>query len=97
MAVSDEQVARINFLARKARTEGLSEAEREEQATLRQAYVAAVRASLSGILDTIRVVQVDEFGQPIDETVDIEVDAGHAKVEAVILEPPPDEANPETP
>ena len=38
---------RINELARKAKGEGLTDAEREEQAKLRQEYIALVRMNLS--------------------------------------------------
>ncbi|MBC7543124.1 MAG: DUF896 domain-containing protein [Candidatus Sericytochromatia bacterium] len=62
MAVNDEQVARINFLARKAKAEGLSLEERQEQISLRQAYVAAVRENLTGILETITVVDPEDVG-----------------------------------
>ncbi len=42
---------RINALARKQKTLGLSPAEKEEQRQLRAAYLLAVRAQLTGILD----------------------------------------------
>jgi len=58
--ITDEQVARINELARKSRTpEGLTEAEKAEQAALRRAYVDAVRASLTAQLDHTTVVEPD--------------------------------------
>jgi len=46
-----EKLERINFLARKSRAEGLDEAERAEQAALRQEYILEFRASMTGILD----------------------------------------------
>lgn len=46
-----EKLDRINFLARKSRSEGLSEEERAEQAALRQEYIIEFRASMTGILD----------------------------------------------
>ena len=49
--ITDEKVARINALARKARTEGLTEAENTEQAALRREYVEAVKQSLQANLD----------------------------------------------
>ncbi|MDD5938962.1 MAG: DUF896 domain-containing protein [Clostridiales bacterium] len=58
--MTDEQVARINELARKSRTpEGLTEAEKAEQAALRRAYVDAVKASLQGQLDHTTIVEPD--------------------------------------
>lgn len=56
MAITQEQIDRINYLARKAKAEGLTDAEKQEQASLRQAYVAAVRASLRGQLDNTYVL-----------------------------------------
>ena len=46
-----EKLDRINFLARKSRSEGLSEEERAEQAALRQEYIIEFRASMTGMLD----------------------------------------------
>lgn len=58
--ITQEQLDRINALARKSRTpEGLTPAEREEQAALRQAYVAAVKASLTAQLDNTYIVEPD--------------------------------------
>ena len=51
---------RINELARKQRTEGLTDAEKEEQAILRKEYIDAFRNSLKSQLDSI--VIVDENG-----------------------------------
>lgn len=58
--ITDEKVARINELARKARTpEGLTEAEKAEQAILRREYVDAVKRSLEGQLDRTTIVDPD--------------------------------------
>lgn len=58
----DEQtIRRINELAHKAKTEGLTEEETRERDRLRQAYVAAVRASLVGQLE--HTYLVDETGR----------------------------------
>lgn len=56
----DECVARINALARKAKTEGLTEAECEERDALRQHYIASVRRNLRAQLDNTYIV--DEQG-----------------------------------
>ncbi len=53
-------VDRINFLAKKSRTEGLTPEEAEEQAKLRREYIDAYKASLTAQLDSI--VVVDENG-----------------------------------
>ena len=42
--MKQEQIDRINALYRKSQAEGLTEAEKEEQAMLRKAYVADVNA-----------------------------------------------------
>ncbi|MDD3921297.1 MAG: DUF896 domain-containing protein [Eubacteriales bacterium] len=58
--MSQEQIARINALAKKSRTEeGLTAEEREEQAALRQAYITAFRGSLKAQLDNTVVVRPD--------------------------------------
>ena len=58
--ITDEKVARINELARKSKTpEGLTEAEKAEQAALRREYVDAVKASLQGQLDHTTILEPD--------------------------------------
>ena len=59
--VTQEQIDRINALARKSKTpEGLTEEEREEQKLLRELYVASFRESLVGQLENTYIV--DKFG-----------------------------------
>ncbi|MCD8336497.1 MAG: DUF896 domain-containing protein [Lachnospiraceae bacterium] len=53
------KLQRINELARRAKAEGLTEAERKEQAMLRQEYIEAVRRNLRGQLNNIDVVNPD--------------------------------------
>ena len=50
------KIDRINALARKSKAEGLTEAEREEQAALRREYVAAVKRNLTAQLEQTYVV-----------------------------------------
>ena len=58
--ITQEQINRINFLARKSKTEdGLTEDEMREQAELRKEYIQAMRASLRGQLDNTVVVYPD--------------------------------------
>ena len=58
--ITQEQLDRINALTQKSRTpEGLTPEEKEEQATLRQAYVAAVKDSLTAQLDNTYIVEPD--------------------------------------
>lgn len=46
------KINRINELARKSRTDGgLTQSEKAEQASLRQEYLAAIRANLTAQLD----------------------------------------------
>lgn len=51
---------RINELARKQRTVGLTEEEKQEQAVLRREYIDAFKASLRAQLDNMYIV--DEHG-----------------------------------
>ena len=46
-----EKISRINELSRKAKTVGLTEEEKAEQAALRAEYVAEFRASFASQLD----------------------------------------------
>ena len=51
--MTEERIARLNELARKKKTIGLTEAEKQEQAMLREEYLAAIRASLEAQLDNV--------------------------------------------
>lgn len=55
----EQMTQRINELYHKSQSEGLTEAEKEEQKELRQAYVANVRANLRGQLDNISIIEKD--------------------------------------
>ncbi len=59
MAITDEQIKRINELYNKAKTDGLTEEEKAEQQMLRNEYIASFRANLRGTLDRIEVVNPD--------------------------------------
>ncbi len=54
-----DMIARINELYHKSKAEGLNEEEKKEQAELRQAYVANVRANLRGQLNNIDIKEAD--------------------------------------
>ena len=54
--ITQEQINRINELARKSKAEGLTEEEKAEQSTLRRAYIDAVKASLTANLDNTYVM-----------------------------------------
>lgn len=51
-----EMIARINFLARKKRTEGLTEGEIIEQKELYELYLGNIRAQVKQKLDSITFV-----------------------------------------
>lgn len=52
----DDVIARINVLAKKAKTEGLTEEELAERDKLRRIYIDSVKANLVGHLDNTYVV-----------------------------------------
>ena len=55
----DEVIARINALARKNKTEGLTQEELAERDKLRRIYIDSVKASLVGHLDNTYLVRPD--------------------------------------
>lgn len=55
--VTEEKIARINYLAKKSKEQGLTDAEKQEQAKLRAEYVNAVKANLKSQLDSIKIVE----------------------------------------
>jgi 5-formyltetrahydrofolate cyclo-ligase len=58
--MDNAKIARINELAHKSKTPaGLTAAEKEEQAKLRQEYIAAIRADLKSTLDNIDIKEKD--------------------------------------
>ncbi len=60
--VTDQEIKRINELAKKSKEVGLSETEKQEQHELRQKYIQAVRTSLKANLDSIRYIEDLEEG-----------------------------------
>lgn len=62
--VTKEQIERINQLARKSKSEGLTEEEREEQQALRRVYIDSFKANLKAQLENITFVdEVHEKGK----------------------------------
>lgn len=57
--MNEESIKRINELYHKAKKEGLTQEEAQEQARLRADYIAAIRASLRGTLNNISIVEPD--------------------------------------
>ena len=49
--MTEQQIERINTLARKAKAEGLTQEEKAEQALLRRAYIDSVLGNMKGQLD----------------------------------------------
>ena len=60
----DDTVNRINELARKAKSEGLTDAEMEERNELRRIYIEAFRRSVKHQLDSIKYVEDEENNVP---------------------------------
>lgn len=54
-----EKIDRINALAHKAKSVGLTEEEKREQTMLREEYIKAIRGSLRAKLDSIDVREAD--------------------------------------
>ena len=57
--MTDEKIARINALAKKSKTEGLTETEKQEQQALRTEYIADFRKNLKSQLDNTVVINPD--------------------------------------
>ena len=57
--MKQEQIERINELARKSKTTGLTPEEKEEQKKLRAEYIASVRMNLWTQLDNINIQEKD--------------------------------------
>ena len=60
-----EQIARINELARKSRTVGLTESEAEEQKRLRAQYLLEFRANMEQTLQNVMIEQEDGTYLPL--------------------------------
>lgn len=54
--ITQEQINRINELARKSKDSGLTESEKEEQAKLRALYIESIKQSLTSQLDNTYIV-----------------------------------------
>lgn len=54
--ITKKQLERINYLANKAKTEGLTKEEKAEQKTLRTAYLQNVRKSFKNQITTMTVI-----------------------------------------
>ena len=66
--MTEEKIARINQLAQKSRTaEGLTEAEKAEQAQLRREHVEAFKQSLRAQLDHTYIVDEQGNKRPLEK------------------------------
>lgn len=63
--MKQNKIDRINALARKAKAEGLTDAEKEEQKALRAEYIAAYRKSLRAQLENMVLVDEDGNERPL--------------------------------
>lgn len=60
-----EKVERINELARKQKTVGLTEAEKKEQAELRQEYLKGFRENMEAVLQNTVIQRPDGTKTPL--------------------------------
>ena len=65
-----EKVERINFLARKSKTEPLSDAEKAEQKALRDEYIAEIRLSFGGMLENTVIQYPDGTRKKLKQSSD---------------------------
>ncbi len=63
--MDDLSIKRINELYKKMKEVGLTEEEKKEQAQLRSAYIAAIRADLQSSLDNISIQNEDGTITPL--------------------------------
>lgn len=57
--MDNAKIERINTLARKAKSVGLTEEEKKEQAALRKEFIAAIRMNVRTQLDNISIQEED--------------------------------------
>jgi uncharacterized protein YnzC (UPF0291/DUF896 family) len=70
--ITEEMIARINVLAKKAKTEGLTEEEKVEQQELRRAYIDSFKKNLRSQLNNIDVQEADGSITSLGEKYDRE-------------------------
>lgn len=63
MAIDEKLISRINELARKKKTIGLTDAETKEQQALRQCYLKEFRAGFEQQLKSVKVI--DPLGNDV--------------------------------
>ncbi len=65
--MATERTNRLNELARKAKTVGLTPEEKEEQARLRKEYLAAFRANVTAQLENVVIVNPDGTSRKLEK------------------------------
>lgn len=63
--MEDSKVDRINVLYKKQKEQGLTEAEKQEQAVLRKEYVALFRKNFISTMDTVKIQELDGTIRPV--------------------------------
>ena len=63
--MTKEKIARLNALAQKSRSQGLTEQEKAERAALRREYIDAMKRSLKAQLDSTVLVEPDGTRRPL--------------------------------
>ncbi len=57
--MEQEKVERINYLAKKSKSEGLTDAEKAEQDNLRKEYIASWKCGLKSTLESVYIKEED--------------------------------------
>ncbi len=57
--MNENDIKRINELYHKSKKEGLTEEEKEEQASLRKQYVESIKSNIRASLDNVSIVEPD--------------------------------------
>ena len=63
----DEIVKKINEFTRLSKERELTEEEKKEREKYRRMYIDKFKESVRGHLDNIKVIRVDDEGNPIDD------------------------------
>ena len=63
----DEIVKKINEFTKLSKERELTEEEKKEREKYRRLYIDKFKESLKGHLDNIKIVKVDDDGNPVDD------------------------------
>ena len=67
MKKMDEIVKKINEFTKLSKERELTEEEKKEREKYRRLYIDKFKESLKGYLDNIKIVKVDDEGNPVDD------------------------------